>query len=149
MTDSNPLLALRAGLLARLAGDRPLAALMGGGLRVYDEPPRGAAPVYALFGQAEVRDDSVDGARRHRHAFALAVLAKPGSARSALDAAARIAALLDDAALALSGHALVFLRLVSLASARDERTGEARTTLSFEAVTEVAAATPPNTGAGA
>ena len=49
MTRSSPLLALRAGLLARLGGDARLAALMGGRLRLYDEPPRGAAPVYALF----------------------------------------------------------------------------------------------------
>lgn len=139
MTQSSPLLALRAGLLARLSGDVPLAALMGGRLRLYDEPPRGAAPVYALFGPSEVSDDSVDGARRHRHAFALTVFAKPGSARSALEVAEQIAARLDEADLTLSGHVLVLLRLKSFAALRDERTGEARTTLSFEAVTEVAA----------
>ncbi|MEH3118296.1 MAG: DUF3168 domain-containing protein [Methylorubrum populi] len=149
MTAPGPLLALRAGILARLAGDAGLAALMGGSLRLYDEPPRGAAPVYALFGDGEVRDDSVDGARRHRHAFALTVFAKPGSARSALDAAERIAALLDAADLALNGHALVFLRLARIASARDERSGEARATLAFEAVTEVAAQALDKTGAAA
>jgi hypothetical protein len=112
---------------------------MGGRLRLYDEPPRGAAPVYALFGPSEVSDDSVDGTQRHRHAFALTVFAKPGSARSALEVAERIAARLDEADLAVSGHALILLRLKSLAGLRDERTGEARATLSFEAVTEVAA----------
>ena len=139
MTRSSPLLALRAGLLAHLGGDAPLAALMGGRLRLYDEPPRGAAPVYALFGSSEVSDDSVDGAQRHRHAFAVVVFAKPGSARSALEVAERIAARLDEADLAVSGHTIVLLRLKSLAGLRDERTGEARATLSFEAVTEVTA----------
>lgn len=139
MTASSPLLALRAALLTHLAGDAALVALMGGRLRLYDEPPRGVAPVYALFGPSEVSDDSVDGARRHRHAFALTVFAKPGSARSALEAAERIALSLDDADLSPSGHALVLLRLKSLTGLRDERTGEARATLSFEAVTEVAA----------
>jgi hypothetical protein len=52
----SPLLALRAGILARLGGDAALAALMGGVVRLYDEPPRGATPVYALFGDGEVRD---------------------------------------------------------------------------------------------
>lgn len=136
----SPLLALRAGILARLGGDAALAALMGGMVRLYDEPPRGATPVYALFGDGEVRDDSVQGARRHRHALALHVIAKPGSTRTALDAAERIAALLDDAALSLTGHALVLLRLGTLTAARDERTGEARATLRFEAVTEAMAA---------
>ncbi|MGX5773549.1 tail completion protein gp17 [Methylorubrum zatmanii] len=83
--------------------------------------------------------DSVEGARRHRHALTLVVFAKPGSARTALDAAERMAVLLDDADLALAGHALVFLRLTRIASTRDEQTGEARTILAFEAVTEVAA----------
>lgn len=136
----SPILALRAGILAHLAGDTALAALMGGRVRLHDEPPRGAVPVYALFGDGEVRDDSVEGARRHRQALALVVFAKPGSTRSALDAAERIGALLDDADLALAGHALVLLRLRSLAALRDERSGEARATLHFEAVTEVAPA---------
>ncbi len=133
----SPLLALRAGILARLGADAALAALMGGVVRLYDEPPRGAAPVYALFGDGEVHDDSVEGARRHRHTLALHVIAKPGSTRTALDAAERIAVLLDDAALGLNGHALVLLRLDTLAAARDERTGEARATLTFAAVTEL------------
>lgn len=63
MTASSPLLALRAALLTYLAGDAALVALMGGRLRLYDELPRGVAPVYALFGPSEVSDDSVDGAR--------------------------------------------------------------------------------------
>ena len=93
---TSPILALRAALLARLSGDAALAVLMGGTVQVYDEPPRGAVPVYALFGDAEVRDDSVDGAARHQHRHEIAVIAKPGSVRTALDAAARMAALLAD-----------------------------------------------------
>jgi hypothetical protein len=65
------------------------------------------------------------------------VFAKPGSARSALLAADRMAALLDDAALALDGHRLVNLRITAAESARDERTGLARATLRLRAVTEV------------
>lgn len=56
MTASSPLLALRAALLTYLAGDAALVALMGGRLRLYDELPRGVAPVYALFGPSEVSD---------------------------------------------------------------------------------------------
>ena len=88
---TSPLLALRAAILAYLATDAPLGRLMGGSLRLADEPPRRVAPVNARFGDAEIRDDSVDGARRHRHALALTVFARPGSLRSAVDAAERIA----------------------------------------------------------
>lgn len=139
MTDpapTTPLLALRAAILAYLAPDAALAALMGGRLRLYDEPPRGAAPVYAVFGDAEARDDSVDGAARHTHGLALTVFARPGSARSAIAAAERIADRLADAPLALAGHALVLLRVRAVAATRDPATGEARATLTLQALTE-------------
>ncbi len=61
MSDPSPLLAFRAGVLTRFAADAALKALLGGSVRLYDEPPRGAVPVYALFGESEIRDDSVDG----------------------------------------------------------------------------------------
>ncbi|MGH1588169.1 DUF3168 domain-containing protein [Methylobacterium phyllosphaerae] len=136
MSDPSPLLALRAGLIARFGADPALAALLGGRVRLYDEPPRGALPVYALFGDAEIQDDSVDGAERHRHRHAIVVIARPGSVRTALDAAERMAALLQDVAMPLTGCRLVTLRVRAIAAHRDARTGEARATLTVEAVTE-------------
>jgi hypothetical protein len=136
MGDPSPLLALRAGLLARFGADAGLAVLLGGRVRLHDEPPRGSVPVYALFGDAEIQDESVDGAERHRHSHEIAVIAMPGSVRTALDAAARMAALLADAAMPLAGCRLVTLRVRSLRAHRDVRTGEARASLTVEAVTE-------------
>lgn len=140
MSDPGPLLALRAGLIARFAADAALAALLGGRVRLYDEPPRGTLPVYALFGDAEIADESVDGAKRHRHSHAIAVIAQAGSVRTALDAASRMAALLRDAptplVLPLAGCRLVTLRVRAVRTRRDARTGEARATLTVEAVTE-------------
>ncbi|MCE4223087.1 DUF3168 domain-containing protein [Methylobacterium sp. C25] len=132
----SPLLPLRAALLATLSGDAALAEAMGGTVRIHDEPPFGSAPVYAIFGDAEARDDSVDGARRHQLDLSLVVFGQRGSTRSALDAAERIVALLDEAALTLVGHALVSLRVTSTATRRDERTGEIRATVTLKAVTE-------------
>ncbi|GEP09602.1 DUF3168 domain-containing protein [Methylobacterium gnaphalii] len=108
---TSPLLPLRAAILAALGGDAILAEAMGGALRLSDEPPPGAVPLYAVFGDAEARDDSVDGARRYRISLALTVFGKRGSTRTALDAAERIAALVDGAGLTLDGHALGWLRL--------------------------------------
>ncbi|QGY05673.1 DUF3168 domain-containing protein [Methylobacterium mesophilicum SR1.6/6] len=136
MTDPSPLLALRAGLIARFSTDAALASLLGGRVRLYDEPPRGSVPVYALFGDAEIQDDSVDGAERHRHGHEIAVIAKPGSVRTALDAAERMAALLADDAMPLAGCRLVTLRVKTIRARRDVRTGEARASLTLEAVTE-------------
>ena len=132
----SPLLAMRAALIARFSTDPALARLMGGTFRLYDEPPVGAQPVFALFGDAEIRDDSVDGAVRHLHSHALVVFARPGSVRTALDAAERMSRLVADPPLALTGHALVTLRVQAIAARRDERTGEARATLTLQAVTE-------------
>lgn len=140
MSDPGPLLALRAGLIVRFAADAALAALLGGRVRLYDEPPRGTLPVYALFGDAEIADESVDGAERHWHSHAIAVIAQAGSVRTALDAASRMAALLRDAptplVLPLAGCRLVTLRVRAVRARRDARTGEARATLTVEAVTE-------------
>ena len=107
--------------------------------RVGTEGEAEAEAVDGIPGDGEARDDSVDGARRHRHTLALVVFGKPGSTRTALDAAERIAALLDEAALALDGHALVTLRVESVAARRDERSGETRATVTLKAVTEVLA----------
>ncbi|GJE19330.1 tail completion protein gp17 [Methylobacterium marchantiae] len=133
---ANPLLALRAAILAALGEDAELGRLMGGHVRIHDEPPRGAAPVYALFGPSEMRDDSVDGALRHTHRLGLILFGKPGSGRSAIEAAGRAAALLHEALLAPAGHALSLLRVEALSSQRDERSGETRATLTLQAVTE-------------
>jgi hypothetical protein len=133
---ASPLLALRAAILAYLAIDATLARLMGGSVRLHDEPPRGSVPVYGVFGDAEIRDASVEGAARHAHTVALILYARPGSARSGLDAAERMADLLADAPLALPGHHLVTLRVTRLSATRDPATGEARATLTLEAVTE-------------
>jgi hypothetical protein len=56
--------------------------------------------------------------------------------RTALDAAARMAALLAPADMPLQGCRLVTMRVSALKASRDARTGEARASLTVEAVTE-------------
>jgi hypothetical protein len=53
---TSPVLALRQAILAAVAADAELAAAMGGTVRVYDDAPRAAEPVYAVFGNAQARD---------------------------------------------------------------------------------------------
>ena len=134
---TGPVLALRAAILARLSADPALATLMGGAVRLHDEAPRGAEPVYAVFGTADAKDWSSDGSRGHEQAAAVVVYAKPGSALSGVQAAERIAELLDEASLALLGHRLVALRVVAFAADRDESSYLARATVHLRAVTEV------------
>jgi hypothetical protein len=133
---TSPILALRAAILARLQPDAELADLMGGAVRLHDEPPRAAEPVYAVFGDVLARDWSTGSDRGHEQEAAIVVFATPGSAKTALAAAERVAELLDDAPLTPTGHRLVLLRVAAIESGRD---GDNlfRATLRLRAVTEI------------
>lgn len=134
---TGPILAMRQAILARIGNDAELAGLMGGQIRLHDEPPRAAEPVYAVFGHATATDWSTDFDRGHDQSLDLVTYAKAGSARSALLAAERLAFLLDDAPLTLEGHRLVSLRAIAITADRDDKTSLARVTLALRAVTEV------------
>ena len=134
---TNPILALRGAILAHAQADATLAALMGGAVRLHDEPPRAAEPLYAVFGDATARDWSTGSDAGHAHEAAIVVWAREGGARSALDAAARLETLLHEAALMLDGHGLVSLRVAAIETARDDTTGLSRATLCLTALTEV------------
>ena len=49
---TSPILALRAAILARCAGDAALATLLGGIAAIHDEPPPGAPVAVMLVGDA-------------------------------------------------------------------------------------------------
>ena len=134
---TSPVLSLRRAIIDAASGDAELRALMGGSLRLYDEPPRGAEPVYALFGDVKAEDWSTDLDRGHAQSIDLVVWSEKGGARTALMVADRFFAILDDAPLTLDGHRLVNLRVTELASERDKESGLARVTLRLRAVTEV------------
>ena len=135
---TSPVLALRRTIVDIAAADAELRALMGGSLRLYDEPPRAAEPVYALFGDVTAVDWSTDADRGHEQNLGIVVWSERGGARTALTVAERFAAILDDAPLAPEGHRLINLRVTELACERDKDSGLTRVTLRLRAVTEVA-----------
>ncbi|NIX76896.1 DUF3168 domain-containing protein [Microvirga terricola] len=135
---ASPVLALRRAILDVAEADAKLKALMGGSVRLFDEPPRAATPAYALFGDVKAADWSTDFDRGHEQRLDLVVWSERGSARAALATAERLAALLDDAPLTLEGHRLVNLRVAEIASQRDKDTQLVRVTIRLRAVTEVA-----------
>ena len=133
---TSPILALRGAILSACAADAELAGLMGGAVRLHDEPPRAAEPVYAAFAVGAARHWSTDLDRGHEHLVAITIWATPGSTRTALLAAERIAALLDDADLSLDGHRLIHLRVMAVETGRDASAGLSLVTLRLRAVTE-------------
>jgi hypothetical protein len=134
-----PILSLRAAILARAEADAALQTLMGGTVRLHDEAPRAAEPVYALFGDVRADDWSTDLDRGHEQQAAIVVWAREGSTRTGLLVAERLAALIDDADLVLAGHRLVSLRVTSVLAGRDREANLSRVTLQLRAVTERAA----------
>ncbi|MBF9195230.1 DUF3168 domain-containing protein [Microvirga terrestris] len=134
---TSPVLSLRRAIIDAASGDAQLRTLMGGALRLYDEPPRGAEPVYALFGDVKAEDWSTDLDRGHAQSVDLVIWSEKGGARTALMVADRFFAILDDAPLTVEGHRLVNLRVTELVSIRDKDSGLARVTLRLRAVTEV------------
>lgn len=135
---TGPILALRRAILDAAAADAELVALMGGRLRLHDEPPRGAEPLYATFGDVTASDRSTDFGPGHEQILAIVVWAEPGSVRSALAAAERFFAILHDASLALDGFHLANLRVTEIAATRDKEARISRVTLRLRALTEIA-----------
>jgi hypothetical protein len=131
---SSPVLALRAAIRTACAADAALSGLMD--TAIHDEAPRGAAPVHAIFGEADLHDASTSTEGGHEQELAIEIWAKPGSAATALKAADRMANLLHDASPTLTGHHLVSLSVTELAVERDDKAASARVTLRLRAVTE-------------
>lgn len=133
---SDAILALRTAVQARLAVDTGLTTLIGPG-RIFDEAPRAARGLYVVHGEVEARDWSTGSDRGCEQEFALVVwAAQSGSSRQALEAAGLVVAALDQADLALDGHALVNLRWLSSRLAHETRNGLPQVTIRFRAVTE-------------
>jgi Protein of unknown function (DUF3168) len=127
--------ALRKAIVAKLAADAALIALMGAG-RVYDEVPRGAEPPYLVLGDGSVRDWSTSSDRGHEHAFIVAAWSRQGGAAQAFDIAAAAAAALAALPAALDGHRLVNLVVLATEVRRDRERRLTQATMRLRAVTE-------------
>lgn len=131
---TSPILALRAAIRAACLADSALADLMDPA--IHDEAPRGSPPVYATFGETELRDASSSTETGHEQEIEILVWSRPGSFAGALSVADRIAMLLDGASLPLAGHHLVSLAATGIASSFDAEARAARVTIRLRAVTE-------------
>lgn len=135
---NDAVLALRRAVHAALSADTTLSGLIGAG-RIFDEPPRAVTGVYVVFGDVEAQDWSTGSDRGCEQTLRLVVwAAEPGSAVLALQAGARIEAVLNEAALTIGGHRLINLRATDTRMAREPKTNLQRLTLAFRVVTEAA-----------
>lgn len=133
---SDAILPLRRAIHAHLSADAGLTTLIGTG-RVHDEPPRALSGLYVVHGEVTAEDWSTGSDRGCEQKLSLGVwAADSASSRKALEAAARVVASLESAALSPEGHRLINLTWLSSKLARDPKTHLPTVTLTFRAVTE-------------
>jgi hypothetical protein len=132
---ASPVMALRKAIRAHLLTDAAFVAALGRP-KVFDEAPRDADPPYALFVETQMRDWSAELCRGAEHFFTLAIVSTQRGLNGAIAAAQQLVDLLDEASLALDGHALIDLRFLSLETRRDQSGRFARVDIKFRATTE-------------
>jgi hypothetical protein len=129
-------LSLQKAIWAALVADAGVGALIGD--RIYDSPPRDAVFPYATIGPASAADWSTGTEDGTEHRMTLHAWSR-GRGQSECHAIAEaIRAALNDAALALDGHALVNLRFETADTRREADGITWRGTIRFRAVTEPA-----------
>ena len=131
----NSALALQQAMRTALLADTALITLLGGA-HVFDEVPRGEPPLFVSFANIETRDWSVMDEKAHEHFITLDVATNERGRALAQNICNRIEAVLDNAALTLTGHRLVNLRLVFWSVARAKSDPKFGATLRFRAATE-------------
>jgi Protein of unknown function (DUF3168) len=131
----NAALALQQAMRTALLADTALIALLGGSY-IYDELPRGVQPLHVSFTNIETRDWSVMDQKAHEHFVTLEVVSNERSRAQAQNICNRIEAVLDNAALLLTAHRLVNLRVVFWSVARARTDQKFGATLRFRAATE-------------
>ena len=102
-------LALQKALIAHLAGDAGLAALLGDPPRIWDAPPDRPAFPHLLIGRCESRPVAADGGGVE-HALTLTVVSQFRGTEEAKAVLAALRLSLSDAVLAADGVRTVSLR---------------------------------------
>ncbi len=131
----NAALALQTAMRAALLADTALITLLGGA-HIFDEVPRGEPPLFVSFASIETRDWSVMDQKAHEHFVTLDVTTNERSRSTAQTICNRIEAVLDNAALTLTGHRLINLRVVFWSVGKTKSEPKFGATMRFRAATE-------------
>lgn len=132
---SEPLLALQGAIVAALNGDAVLVALLGGAKTFEHAPPTTAHP-WIAFDELRSTTADVSGYETREHRLSLLCVSRQPGTKEALQIAERVIAVLDDAALALTGHRLVNLGVISVEIQRSGKEPLRKARVSLRAVTE-------------
>ena len=133
---SHPILQLQAALVAALAADDDLLALIGEDT-VFDAPPKGRKPPYVVLARHDLLPRDGDAAPGHEHRVVLHAWAAEASRRAVLAIAERVLAVaMEDG---LGGELLVTHRQHERTdTVIDQNTGFARAAIAVRFLTEAA-----------
>jgi hypothetical protein len=131
----HPGLALQKALHAALVADAAVAALVGA--RVFDAAPRDATFPYVTLGDARASDWSTGTESGAEHRLTIHAWSRSRGKAECWAVLAALRAVLDDAALALDGHALVNLRIAA------DEVGRERDGITWHGTARLRAVTEP------
>ncbi len=129
--------ALRQVLYTSITGDAGVQALIGNPARVYDDVPADGVFPFVSFGDGAVQDWSTSDGVGAIHTITLHAWSRYEGHKEALQIIEALEALLHDAVLLPTGHALINLRFVSSGIIRDPDGATTHGFIRFRAVTEV------------
>jgi len=127
--------ALQTAVVARLAGDSEIIAIIGAG-RIFDRQITRVEPPYLVLGEMTVADFSTGDGAGSEHRFEIEAWTKQNGRKQVAALADAVRAALHDADLALTNAALINLRHERTLSRRAPKSGLHVARLRFRAVTE-------------
>ncbi|MCY0094441.1 DUF3168 domain-containing protein [Hoeflea ulvae] len=127
--------ALQKAVVARLAGDPEVIAIIGAG-RIFDRLISRAEPPYLVMGEATITDFSTGDDDASEHRFEIEAWTRQNGRKQAVELGDAVRAALHDADLVLENAVLINLRHERTVSRRAPRTGLHVARLRFRAVTE-------------
>ncbi len=133
---SDPGFALQKAIIAVLASDGSVQALLGSPARLYDDPPRETAYPFVSLGLSTLSDADTASERGHEHSIVLDVWSRQGGRKEARAIVGAIEAVLHNADLTLDGHRLINLRFSFADVFRDEDGETMRAVIRYRAVSE-------------
>ncbi len=128
---------LRKAVRESLLADAFLVLKLGGP-HVYDEAPRNQGGAFVVFTQGEARDWSTMTEQGAEHLLTLEVWSPATGAREALEISGRVADILHEATLPMTGATCVHARIISVEALRQNANRFVRARIRLRALVELA-----------
>ncbi|MDP2357142.1 MAG: DUF3168 domain-containing protein [Beijerinckiaceae bacterium] len=127
---------LRKAIRDSLLADALLLSKLGGA-HVYEEAPRNQGGAYVVFTQSEARDWSTMTEEGAEHLLTLEVWSQKTGAREALEISGRVADILHEASLPMTGATCVHARIISIETLRQSANRFVRGRIRLRALVEI------------